>query len=411
MTDNILEAWLNGDHLGELERLRNGRLRFRPATEAIDRYGENSLALSLSVPLRSGRTQGPELERFVEGLLPESSVRAMIERENHVNPHDSFALLRAIGAECAGAIQFTPAGSPPPNGFLRPLTDDEVNALVRGLPTLTPPDGLPITASLGGVQAKILLSRSDGRWAWPAAGAMSTHLIKPQSLLDSTLPHLIESEEWALRLARTIGIPAASAEVLDFDGRRAIVVERFDRLRGSRQHQEDFAQALGYAPSDKYEAPLGGQRRLLTIAGRAGRASQDQRGFRLKLLRQLAFNTIIGNGDAHSKNYSLTISRQGVFDLSPLYDVAPVFLMNPVYSHSGHALSGQTDLKYITADHLIDEATAWGIPEAAAAQTIDEVSTALADAVREIDTDESISELPELVGRRAARFRRAPAGA
>jgi len=53
--------------------------------------------------------------------------------------------------------------------------------MVAALPTLDPPEGEPIGASLGGIQAKLLLTRTPEGWAWPADGAMSTHIIKPQA--------------------------------------------------------------------------------------------------------------------------------------------------------------------------------------------------------------------------------------
>jgi hypothetical protein len=54
---------------------------------------------------------------------------------------------------------------------------------------------------------------------------MSTHIIKPEPISDAVVPDLVESEEWAMRLAK-----AAGFKLHDFDGRKAIVVERYDRV-------------------------------------------------------------------------------------------------------------------------------------------------------------------------------------
>jgi serine/threonine-protein kinase HipA len=79
------------------------------------------------------------------------------------------------------------------------------------------------------------------------------------------------------------------------------------------------------------------------------------------LLAQVTFNAAIGNGDAHSKNYSVRISRSANVSMAPLYDVAPVFLVASRLRHAGHAVNEQVYLPYITADHLVSEAELWGL--------------------------------------------------
>lgn len=403
MSDTLLQVWLSGKHLGELERLRTGSLRLRFSRAAVDRLGVGARALSLSLPMTTKRVEGPALERFVEGLLPESPVRQAIEREHGIRPGDSFALLAAIGQECAGAVQFTTDAEPEP-GRLHELSGTEAAALVRQLPTLSPPDGLLITASLGGVQSKVLLTRTPRGWAWPAGGAMSTHLIKPEPRGDATVNNLIQAEEWTLRLARNVGLSAARASVEDFDGRRALVVERYDRLGGERSHQEDFAQALGFAPSEKYESPAAGQHRLLRISREAGALAADEGGFVRELLRDVAFNLIVGNGDAHSKNYSLLIDKNAVFSMAPLYDAAPVFVMNSNLFSAGHALNYQVDLKYLTLAHLVAESSEWGIPSSESTSIVEELAEAIIAATPGTDAVDEIAELPAQVSARSAKL-------
>lgn len=389
--------------MGELESLRSGSMRLRFSRAAVDRLGFGARALSLSLPVTTGRVEGAALERFIEGLLPESSVRQRIERDRSIRPGDSFALLQAIGQECAGAIQFTEDGEPS-QGSLRLLSDSETAKLVRELPTLSPPDGLPITASLGGVQAKILLTHTPDGWAWPTDGAMSTHLIKPEPVSDVMVDNLIQAEEWTLRLARNVGLTAANARLEDFDGRLALVVERYDRTAGERLHQEDFAQALGYAPAEKYESSLTGQYRLRRIAIEAGELARDENEFRRELLRHVAFNLLVGNGDAHSKNYSMLIDDTGVFSMAPLYDAAPGFVMNRRIVSAGHVLDGQIDLKYLTLAHAIAEAAEWGVAPGDAATIVGELAEAIIVAIPETEVRDDIAEVPRLVGARVSRL-------
>jgi serine/threonine-protein kinase HipA len=403
-TPNVLTVWLYGRKLAELERLRTGRLRLRFTADAVRTYGLDSCPLSLSLPVTDRWLDSPALERYLDNLLPESPLRGALERTNGIRPGDVFGLLSVIGHECAGAVQFTATGEPPGAGRLRPLSTDEVGRLVHDLPTLDPPDDLPITASLGGIQAKVLLARTPDGWAWPADGALSTHLIKPEPITAAGIRDLVRLEEWALRVATAAGLPAARAHVDDFDGRPAIVVERFDRTGGRRSHQEDFAQALGLASSDKYESSLAGPSRLHQIAVAAGAQALDERAFRRDLLRAVTFHIVIGNGDAHAKNYSLLISEGGRYSLAPLYDVAPGFVVEPRYRHAGHAVDGLVDLRSITATHLVAEAAGWGLPRELARDTVVEVAQAVQAAAQTTVADEPIAFIVDLVTSRAERF-------
>ncbi len=155
-----------------------------------------------------------------------SAVRTQLEQQYQVRPGDTFGLLRHIGGECAGAVQLTTGGEPQ-NGHLVPLSEAEVVAIVEDLPTLAAPKGETVSASLGGVQSKVLLTRTADGWAWPAAGAMSTHIIKPEPIDPSVaVPEIIEYEHWAMRLAAAAGLSVAQSELVRFGDQLALVVER-----------------------------------------------------------------------------------------------------------------------------------------------------------------------------------------
>lgn len=405
-----LHVWLRGQRLGEIDQLRNGRLRLRYDTEALDTYGLGARPLSLSLPLTDKRVQGDALERFLDNLLPEGAVRGALERAYRIRPGDTFALLTRIGRECAGAIQLTADAAAPGDGELVDLEPSEVERIVSSLPTLDAPEGHAVSASLGGVQSKVLLTRTGNGWAWPAGGAISTHLIKPEPVTDVGPADLIRWEEWTLRLARATGLPAAHAELADFDGRLALVVERFDRTEGRRTHQEDFTQALGVAARDKYESSTS-DARLRRVALEAGAEARSPAGLVTDLLAQVAFNLIVGNGDAHSKNYSLAIDETATFSMAPLYDVAPVYLLNELYQNFGHNLDGQVRLRYLTAEHLVREASGWGIGNEVVAQVMSGVATGIRRALPEVRAEViDVDAVADVVDRRAAAMFRVASG-
>ncbi|WP_345762437.1 HipA domain-containing protein [Diaminobutyricibacter sp. McL0608] len=403
MTYDALAVWLHGRPLAELTKLRNGRLRLRFDEDGLDKYGVDSRALSLALPLTARRVEGPALDAFVLGLLPEPPVRQMIEVENKVPRGDDFALLGAIGAECAGAVQFLVSGDQPDGGSLRALSSDEVTDIVHNLPTLKTPDGLPVGASLGGTQAKVLLTKAEAGWAWPTGGALSTHIIKPEPIANVVVPHLVEAEHWTANLAAASGIRAASTELQDFGGRLAIVVERYDRSHGVRLHQEDFTQALGLGVRDKYEY-MGMPSRLTRIAVEAGSASIDRDRFQDDLLTLVAFNTLIGNSDAHSKNYSMIIDRAGFFTLAPLYDAAPTMLMNPSLTTAGHALNGQADLRFVTRSNVLKEASLWGMPTTRSERIVELLCQTLHAALEAVPEPETSPGLADLIRKRIQRL-------
>ena len=396
-----LHVWLRGEHLGEVEQLRTGRARLRFSGAAVNQWGEGSRPLSLSLPVTASRVEGAPLDVFLDGLLPEGALRAQLE--NEYGTRTPFELLTRIGRECAGAVQFTLDDSRPGSGSLRDLSRDEVTALVRDLPTLTPPDGLPIGASLGGVQAKLLLTRTRQGWAWPTDGAVSSHIIKPQSLDPSSPTLLVAAEHWAMQLAAAAGVPVARTELHEFDGRQAIIVDRFDRVDGERTHQEDFTQALSVPSLSKYESTLAGSTRLRSIAALAMPNAREPRGFASRLFEAVAFNTLIGNGDAHSKNYSLTIDSAALVEVAPLYDVAPVMFLGR-FHHAGHAVAQQSDLRYITRRHLIDEAESWGLKPAETASALDGLVSRVGRAIEQVDAPDELVDVIEKVASRVNGF-------
>jgi len=401
---NILNLWLHGRHLGEIEQLRNGRNRLRFTDEATARWGIGTHLLSFSLPLTSRRVESQALDDYLDNLLPEGAVRTQLEQLHGVRPGDTFGLLSHIGAECAGAVQLDPLDEPPA-GRLVPLSDAEVNQIVAELPTLAAPAGEEVTASLGGVQSKVLLTRTEHGWAWPAAGAMSTHIVKPEPSDPQTpIPAIIEWEHWAMQLARAAGLPAASSELVRFADRLALVVERYDRTAGRRLHQEDFAQALGIRPGAKYEPADHQPSRLSRIAAGPGSEATDPAGFRHQLLQLVTFNVIVGNGDAHAKNYSMIIT-DGLFSLAPAYDVAPVFYLNDRFSNFGMRLNGQRNLKYITGQHLIAEARSWGLGEREARDVVAETADAVLDALGAAPAEPSDIKMSERIERRAAEIK------
>lgn len=115
------------------------------------------------------------------------------------------------------------------------------------------------------------------------------------------------------------------SEIVSFGAETTILIERYDRARSGRAlvrvHQEDLCQALGVAPTAKYQDQGGpGPSDVAALLRRAmpTRAAEAAVG---RFTDALVWNWLIGGTDAHAKNYSVLLSA-GQMRLAPLYDVA-----------------------------------------------------------------------------------------
>ena len=132
-----------------------------------------------------------------------------------------------------------------------------------------------------------------------------------------------------MALARAMGLDAAPAEIRRVQGQPFLLVQRYDRLAvqpsnaqqtpaaTQRLHQEDFCQALGVPPELKYQNEGGPDlTQAFALVRSATRPSAPQL---IKLLDFVLFNALIGNHDAHAKNFSLLYTPLGAV-LAPMYD-------------------------------------------------------------------------------------------
>lgn len=290
---------------------------------------DRPVALSVSLPLRPEPFTGARVRNWFCNLLPEGAIREAVTARLRLADRDDFALLAAIGGECAGAVAVFPADAAratPEDGetdldTLLYLQGDDAG---EGAWALL---GTPIRLSLAGAQDKIAVVReADGRLHLPQIHEFSTHILKPDSRRYRGLRDL---EALGLTLARAVGLSAASATPLEVAGRPALLIERFDRETDDegavhRLHQEDMCQALGYPGELKYQSQGGpGLAQCAALLRRLALGAATVQGF----LDWVVFNALIGNADAHAKNLALLCDRTGRRRLAPLYDLVPTLAL------------------------------------------------------------------------------------
>lgn len=317
-----LDVFLNEEKVGQLEQDESGLLRFMYVSEWLTR--DYAIPLSRVLPLTSEPYEGKRARSFFAGILPEADPRTRIAEILGISERNDFAMLERIGGECAGAISLLPEGEQPLQieNRLRTLEENELAAIIHELPRrplLAGEEGLRM--SLAGAQNKLPVIVAGDVISLPLGNTPSTHIIKPE---PDRFPGLAANEIFCMRLAGTLGLNVPEVTSRTIGDKPCIIIARYDRVlnvecgRTVRLHQEDFCQALGHPPEHKYQQEGGPLVRDCVALLREWSTTPvlDIRAF----IDGLILNMLIGNADAHGKNYSM-IYRRGERRLAPFYDL------------------------------------------------------------------------------------------
>jgi serine/threonine-protein kinase HipA len=346
-----LGVYLSGTAVGEIEKRGPSRYRFAYTQSAIDRHEPGAIVLSASLPVQPEDFAPSATAPFFEGLLPEGNVREAIARRLRLSEEDGFGLLEALGAECAGAVAvLAPGVSPaqPGQGRIHALDHEELVRLVDELPRKplgvdSRPEGVRL--SLGGIQHKLVLTHLSGmQFGQPLEGAPSTCLLKPEF---GQYEELVRNEAFCMKVAATAGLTVSRTEVIELGSHQCLYVERFDRVRNDRSqivrlHQEDMCQAMGIRPAAKYEENGGpsvvGVVELLRRL-RGPYMARDINDF----IHAVLVNQLLGNSDAHGKNFALLYDPASGVRLAPLYDIVSTAVYPDVTERMAMAIGGVED--------------------------------------------------------------------
>jgi serine/threonine-protein kinase HipA len=173
--------------------------------------------------------------------------------------------------------------------------------------------------SISGVQPKLSIKLDKKNKKLEVAAEGGEYILKPQVQTFRNLP---QNENLCMTAAAKLGIDVPPHCLIRLkDNSLAYIVKRFDRVKGKKIHQEDFFQVLG--KKDKYSGSLE------QIGKELGRISRFP-GLDLQLFfERILFFFIIGNGDAHTKNFSISYDDEGNIRLSPAYDIVSSKLVIP----------------------------------------------------------------------------------
>jgi len=369
-----LDVWLGGTRAGAITHLGNERLIF-----AFDRAyveaGADRPTLSLGFKAADGglveqtRPTSVRLPPFFSNLLPEAHLREYLAARGGVHPDREFFLLRLLGADLPGAIEVRAAGET--------AGATAAARTRRGRRA----DG-PLRFSLAGVQLKFsaVMQASKGL-TLPVEGIGGDWIVKLPSPRFEVVP---ENEHAMMTLAAAVGIDVPEVRLVATSdiGRLpkelpeafgvSLAVRRFDRPAGGRRvHIEDFAQVFGVYPEDKYrKAGYAAIARVLWLE--AGEPAI------VEYTRRLVFNALIGNADAHLKNWSLIYHDGRTPALAPAYDLVSTVPYIPG-DRLALALGGTKVFSEVTIERFTRLAVKAGLPDRLVVRTARETAGKVRD--------------------------------
>ena len=287
-----------------------GRLQEEPGGRVVFTYDpsyiqEKQPAIAYTLPLREEPFISERgLHPFFDNLVAEGWFRNAQAKALGIDPKHHFSLLLGFGYDLAGAVSVI--DPEPQEHYQLDHSDEATLAALLG------------RASISGVQRKLLVVQ-DGKTFRPVRpNELSTHIAK---LASGNLNNLLELE-YLTTLAVEKLLPDDSVvkmEITEIPAihEPALVIPRFDRsATGKRLHHfEEFNQLLGkYSGDDKYEGGYEDMGQFILNTNVCVPAEAD------KLFRRVLACLLIGNTDAHFKNFAMFHTRDGL-RLTPLYDL------------------------------------------------------------------------------------------
>jgi serine/threonine-protein kinase HipA len=352
------ESYVEDEHRPTLS------LVFRGATEA-----ETKQILRATRDERLVRADG-RWPAWFANLLPEGHNRERLARERDCSVDDEFELLAAAGRDLAGAVEVEPV----------PIADKIPSAVLAwhaatGIDVADPElVAAPVedAASLAGVVTKFSAIRDGRRYVVKRHGKPGSYILK---LPSTRHPDLVDNELTGYRLAGSLELDCAEAarisrseaelpEQVDFP--HVLAVKRFDRgADGRRIHMEEMAQAMGYPPQKKYGAGVSAD--FPTMLRLLDRLSANPANDVREVVERFVAFVLMGNADAHLKNWALVYADGATPALSPLYDPVCVTAWFDELAPHEYALNRRIDralseVGWAELRALIDTA---GVPRAA----------------------------------------------
>lgn len=320
-------VYLHDRLVGHLHR-RDDVTRFVFASDYWSDPNRAVLGLRFEENPRERHRANMRLPPWFSNLLPEGRLRDWIADAGKISVKREMELLAQVGHDLPGAVRVLPSDQVVPVDLSGEDADRHSLGVARA--------GL-WSFSLAGVGLKFSMLAKGDRLVVPGVGEGGDWILK---MPDPSYPSVPHNELAMMTLAGSVGIEVPEVLLLHRDQfvglpdrvwskeDYAYAVRRFDRGQGRAAiHIEDMAQVRGVYPDADGSSPGKYSGSFETIGallyrGRDTSALQE-------FARRLAFNVLIGNGDAHLKNWSLIYRNPHTPTASPAYDLVATFVYRP----------------------------------------------------------------------------------
>lgn len=370
----------NGEqkYVGYIEYTSSADARFQYDKDYV--YNNYAAPISISLPLQEDPFDTTTTKNFFDGLLPEGFTRQMVSSSITNDANDYISILKHLGDECLGAIMILDEKDSFKPAAYNKLTLHEVKQLAAEGATKSAEIVLNSHLSLAGASGKVGLYYDDNlnEWFQPFGLAPSTHIVKQSNI---NYKRIVVNEQLCMKTAANLGLDVVDSFIVDTgskaDSNILFATKRFDRSFENsvnatsglqmpfRLHQEDFSQALSESSLDKYD-PNGDYfiRMINVIQKYCSNPIKDI----LRLFDYTLFNFLIGNTDAHIKNFSLIYDKSlKKICLAPAYDIVSNYCYgneNKDNLQFSFAIGNDKNLKDITVDSFKYVANCVGISDA-----------------------------------------------
>lgn len=368
MKDNIIQVKLWNKNVGLLSWDDNKGCSVFQFDKDFMQYGWN--IAPLIAPLDSAYVQKSfpmsgnkeklygGLPEFIADSLPDYWGNIVFQKwmeANHLQQKSVNAVdrLSFIGKRAMGALEFQPAHIQEDASINIELSSlyelanrlflDRQDVNIDMSNNLIMEDLYKVGTSAGGQRPKAIIGMDEDTGIIRSGQAdlppnFNHYILKFDTSKQNDLP--ITKVEMAYYLmAKDAGINMMPSKLVEIEGTKNFMTQRFDRQNGKKIHTQTLAAMSSFA--DAYED--------LFVVGRKLNLSAEEQS---QQYRRMVFNVIAENVDDHTKNFSFIMLPNGEWHISPAYDI--VFSADPdSHFYRNHELTILGKRKNITKQDLL----------------------------------------------------------